>query len=584
MRLLVSCLILVACLHAEENLPPALRGVGIDQKLNQLVPLNLTFHDEHGRSVALRDYFHQRPVILSLVYYDCPMLCTLVLNGLVRSLRGMSLQLGQDYDVITVSFNPSEGPSLAAAKKRVYLDRYARKPAEGSWHFLTGEESAIRSLTNAVGFRYAFDKQTQQYVHASGIMVLTPNGTISRYFYGIDYSPRDLRLGLVEASNGKIGTPVDQLLLFCYHYDPATGKYGAAVMNALRIGGIGTLIALAVFVLISLRRDRRAGGTILSVPGNKLLAATFPLFPPSGSVVAERVDYLYFFLIAVTLLFTSIIFCSVLFFAIRYRRRRPDELPRPVDGSVPLEVVWIAIPSAIAMVIFLWGAGLYFRNADVPPGALDVYVVGKQWMWKLQHTEGQREINELHVPVGRPVKLTMTSQDTIHSFYVPAFRIKQDVLPGRYTSMWFQPEKTGIYHLFCAEYCGNQHSGMVGRVVVMEPAEYQNWLSGAVPGESMAASGERVFQRSACINCHHPDGRGRAPSVVGIFGKTVRLQSGASIVADEAYIRESILNPSAKIVAGYPNIMPTFQGLISEEGLMELVAYIKSLQTGESAK
>lgn len=311
---------------------------------------------------------------------------------------------------------------------------------------------------------------------------------------------------------------------------------------------------------------------------------SLPLFPPSASTIASGVDNLYFFLLAVTLLFTVIIFCSVFYFAIRYRRRRPDELPRPIEGSVPLEVTWIVIPFIITMIMFFWGAGLYFKNAETPPDALDVYVVGKQWMWKLQHTGGQREINELHVPIGQAVKLTMTSQDAIHSFYVPAFRIKQDVIPGRYTTIWFQPTKAGTFHLFCAEYCGNQHSGMVGRVVVMERAAYQQWLGGSVAGETMATAGERLFQRLACANCHHADGNGRGPSLRALFGTTVRLESGQTVVVDNAYLLESILNPGAKVVTGYSNIMPVFKGLISEEGLMQLTAYIKSLGTGGSAK
>jgi len=262
MLLFGSLALLFCCmqssLYADENLPPALRGIGIDQKLNQQAPLDLAFRDEEGRSVALREYFHRGPVVLSLVYYECPMLCTQVLNGLARSLRAISLELGKDYRVISVSINPLESSTLAAAKKRAYVNKHSLRTGEKGWHFLTGDEAAIRALSAAVGFRYAYDAQTRQYVHAAGIMVLTPTGSIARYYYGIDYSPRDLRLGLVEASNGRIGTPVDQLLLFCYHYDPATGKYGPAVMNALRTGGIATLLGLASFIFLSVRKERWA--------------------------------------------------------------------------------------------------------------------------------------------------------------------------------------------------------------------------------------------------------------------------------------------------------------------------------------
>jgi protein SCO1/2 len=257
MKPLVVCVIAVAIAWADDNIPPALEGVGIDQRLSQSVPLDLAFREEHGRSITLRELMQHRPVVLALVYYECPMLCTLVLNGLVRGMRGMSLELGGDYDVITVSINPHDTPSLAAAKRKAYLDRYAKKASADSWRFLTGDEAAIRSLADSVGFRYTYDPQTKQYAHAAGIIVLTPEGKISRYFYGIEYSPRDLRLGLVEASGGKVGSPVDQLLLFCYHYDPKTGRYGAAVMNSLRIGGAATLLLLSAFVIMSLRRERK---------------------------------------------------------------------------------------------------------------------------------------------------------------------------------------------------------------------------------------------------------------------------------------------------------------------------------------
>jgi cytochrome c oxidase subunit 2 len=235
------------------------------------------------------------------------------------------------------------------------------------------------------------------------------------------------------------------------------------------------------------------------------------------------------------------------------------------------------------MVIFAWGAFIFFQERTPPRDASEVYVVAKQWMWKLEHVEGQREINELHVPVGRDVKLIMTSQDVIHSFYVPAFRIKQDVLPGRYTTAWFRATKPGVYHLFCAEYCGSQHSGMIGQVMVMEPAQYQAWLSGGSTSGSLASNGESIFQQLGCVTCHRSDTQGRGPNLAGIFGKPVQLEDGRTVVADENYIRESILSPSAKVVKGFKPIMPVFQGLVSEEQLTELVAYVKSLSAAPSA-
>lgn len=301
------------------------------------------------------------------------------------------------------------------------------------------------------------------------------------------------------------------------------------------------------------------------------------MFPDQASSVAGEVDALYFFLCAITVFFSLLIAGLVILFAIRFRRRSEVELPAPITGSTKLETVWTVIPFVLTMIIFGWGAKIYFTLSRAPADATPIYVTGKQWMWKLQHLEGQREINELHVPVGRATRLIMSSEDVIHSFYIPAFRVKADVLPGRYTSIWFRPTQTGEYHLFCAEYCGTKHSGMIGKVVVMEPSDYQTWLSGGPRSESMTVRGQNLFQNLSCHTCHKPDGTGRGPVLDGIFGKPVALQTGETVIADENYLRESILNPGAKVVAGYQPVMPTFQGLISEEGLSEIIAYVRSL-------
>ena len=287
----------------------------------------------------------------------------------------------------------------------------------------------------------------------------------------------------------------------------------------------------------------------------------FPLWPVRASAGAGNVDALYIFLVALSAFMCVAIFTMILVFATMYRRRRGVEAEQ-IEGSSALEITWSIIPLGIFMVIFLWGAVIYFHERTPPQGASEVYVVGKQWMWKLQHEEGPREINELHVPVGRDVKLIMTSQDVIHSFYVPAFRIKQDVLPGRYTTAWFRATRPGVYHLFCSQYCGTMHSGMIGQVVVMEPAQYQAWLSGGGTTGSLAASGESLFQQLGCPTCHRSDTQGRGPILSGIFGKPVQLEDGRTVIADENYIRESILSPSAKIVSGFKPIMPVFQGLV----------------------
>jgi cytochrome c oxidase subunit 2 len=312
-----------------------------------------------------------------------------------------------------------------------------------------------------------------------------------------------------------------------------------------------------------------------------------PLFPERASTIAGRVDALYFFLVAIAAFFSLLIAGLIVYYAVKYRRRAPDAVGTVVQGGMVLEIAWTVIPLLISMVIFVWGASVFFAMSRPPDETLNVYVVGKQWMWKFQHLDGEREINELHVPVGRAVKLIMTSEDVIHDVFVPAFRVKADVLPGRYTHIWFQPTKPGRYHLFCAEYCGTRHSGMIGEVVVMEPSEYQAWLSGGAAEGSLASAGEKLFADLACNTCHRPDSQGRGPVLNGLFGSTITLEGGQKIVADEDYVRESILKPAAKITAGFQPIMPTFQGLISEEQLLELIEYVKSLQAlpqGQTAR
>ncbi|HJU93843.1 MAG TPA: cytochrome c oxidase subunit II [Pyrinomonadaceae bacterium] len=307
-----------------------------------------------------------------------------------------------------------------------------------------------------------------------------------------------------------------------------------------------------------------------------------PLVPERASSFAWKVDALYFYLSGVTLFFTLLISATLIFFVIRYRRRSPYEIPRPVAGSHKLETIWTIIPFVIAMTMFVWGATVYFEQYKPPQNAIEVYVVGKQWMWKLQHATGQREINELHVPVGRKIKLIMTTEDVIHDFFVPAFRTKADVVPGRYQTIWFEATKPGRYHLFCAEYCGMNHSGMTGSVIVMEPREFDDWLSGNTGNTTPAVAGQQLYQTLGCASCHGAEGEGgRGPTLTGVFGKEAQLQTGQSVRIDEGYLRESILNPQAKMVVGFGPIMPTFQGQVSEDQLVQLIAYIKSLQTGE---
>ena len=302
-----------------------------------------------------------------------------------------------------------------------------------------------------------------------------------------------------------------------------------------------------------------------------------PLFPEAASTIAPRVDAFYLFLVGLTAFFSILIAVAVIFFFVKYRRRSPESVGQNIEGGMALEITWSVIPLIITMVIFGWSASLFFAYTRPPAETLNIYVVGKQWMWKFQHLNGQREINELHVPVGRPVKLIMTSEDVIHDVFVPAFRVKADVLPGRYTHMWFNATKPGRYRLFCAEYCGTKHSGMIGEVVVQEADEYEAWLATGRAEGSLASAGGKLFQDLACHTCHRPDSTGRGPVLSKLFGQSITLQSGARQVVDEAYLRESILTPNEKLTQGFQPVMPAYQGLVTEEGVLQLIEYLRSL-------
>jgi cytochrome c oxidase subunit 2 len=315
----------------------------------------------------------------------------------------------------------------------------------------------------------------------------------------------------------------------------------------------------------------------------------FQLFPDQASTAATKVDAVFLYILGVAIFFTVLIAFLVIYFAVKYRRRSPDEFPAPTHGSMRLEAAWIVVPFLLTMVMFVWGTSTYFDLARPPDDALEIYVVGRQWMWKVQYPGGQSEINELHIPVGQPVKLVMTSEDVIHSFYVPAFRTKQDVVPGRYTRTWFQATKPGDYHLFCAEYCGTEHSRMGGWVHVMTRDEYDRWIDER-PFRSMAVEGRNLFYQHQCVSCHSATDN-KAPVLEGLFGRKVQLRGKPPVTADEDYIKRSILQPDADVVFGYEPIMPPFllkkspddkEGQLTTEELNQLIAFIKSLGKGET--
>jgi cytochrome c oxidase subunit 2 len=312
----------------------------------------------------------------------------------------------------------------------------------------------------------------------------------------------------------------------------------------------------------------------------KTVQSDMPLYPEQASNFAPSVDALMVYITLICVFFAVAITAAIIFFFFKYRRKDPAEVGVAIHGDMRLETLWIVVPLFLALTMFGWGAVVYVDYRRAPMDTLDIYVIGKQWMWKVQQPTGFREINELHVPVGRNVKLILASEDVIHDFSVPAFRVKMDVVPGHYNTMWFRPTKAGRYHFFCQQYCGTNHALMGGWVTVMEPMDYAAWLSGSSDATANpVVAGEKLFVEKACVTCHVADGSGRAPSLNGVYGAKVLLADGSTVTADDAYIRESILNPQAKIVAGYQPLMPSFQGQLTEEQLIDLTAYIKSLQS-----
>jgi cytochrome c oxidase subunit 2 len=303
----------------------------------------------------------------------------------------------------------------------------------------------------------------------------------------------------------------------------------------------------------------------------------FLIFPTAASTGATQTDELFFLLLGLSAFVLAIVFLPMIFFLFKYRRGKMADRAEQNLPTKKIEITWTIIPTLIALVFFALGAKAYF-NEEVPPAnTLEINVVGKQWMWKIQHQEGNREINELHLPVNRAVKLTLASEDVIHSFYVPAFRIKQDVVPGRFTTEWFQPTKIGAYHFYCSEYCGTDHSKMEGTVFVMSPIDYENWLAHGNVRSTLAQSGENLFRQLGCSGCHVNSKAVHAPPLEGLYEKLVPLSDKTFVRADDKYIRDSILLPNSQIVAGYQPLMPTYEGHISEENLLQLIAYIKSI-------
>ncbi|WP_109488227.1 cytochrome c oxidase subunit II [Occallatibacter savannae] len=304
----------------------------------------------------------------------------------------------------------------------------------------------------------------------------------------------------------------------------------------------------------------------------------FALYPPQASKIAPQFDALYFFMVLVSLIGLTIVILLITSFSIMYRQKA-HPVPVQIEGSTMLEATWTIIPLGLFLIMFVWGALIYFRVYTPPANAMNIYVVGKQWMWKAEHPGGQHEINSLHIPTGRAIQLTLISQDVFHSFSIPAFRVKREAIPGRYTTVWFEATTPGTYHLFCTQYCGTDHSHMIGDIVVLTPDDYKRWLATSTSGASLAQNGERLFASLSCTACHNarPDARG--PNLANVYGSKLTLANGQSQLADEAFLRDAILNPSQHVTQGFAPIMPTYQGQVSEDGVIALVEYIKQLNS-----
>jgi len=588
----------------QEAGPETLQEIGVDEHLGGQLPLDLRFRDENGAEVTLGSIFQgNRPIVLSLNYSDCPMLCTLVLNGLVDGLKEMAWVPGQQFEIVSVSIDPLETPQRARLTKQRYVRSYGRPETAAGWHFLTGNQENIKKLADAAGFRYKYVEKDKQYAHAAVIMICTPQGRMSRYLYGVQFPEQTLRLSLVEAGEGKVGSTLDKVLLFCFHYDAEAGRYGPVARNIMKLGA-GMTCGVLVLALLPfwLRRRRRppAGEPQDSVSpdeatgrGTPLAGLTLPLvgllgapggslfFPQRATEEAALVDSIFYFILIVSVVFYLLILVLMVVFLLKYRRRE-GQGPQPSPShSTSLEMLWTIIPTILVAVMFICGFWGYMEMRQAPDDSYEIQVVAKKWAWSFIYPNGHIE-PDLHAPADRPIRLVMTSDDVIHSLYIPAFRLKMDIVPGRYNKTWFQAVAPGEHQLYCAEYCGTQHSTMLAKVVVHPPGEFEKWLEEAanfLKRMTPVEGGALLYQRRGCAQCHTIDGGAKVgPSFKGVFGTQQPLASGQTITVDENYIRESILEPMAKIRAGYQPVMPTYKGQLKDEEISAIIAYIKSLK------
>ena len=547
-----------AALTAEQ-----LASVGVNPPPGATLPLDAPLKDLDGRSTTLRRVIADAPAVIVFADYRCTQLCSPILAVTGQALAKSGLDPGRDYRLIVVGFNPA---ATAADARQMVAGQIGFDTPVGRATFpLMGSERSVRQLTTSVGYHFVYDAENTRFAHPAALLIVTPGGRLSRLLTGLSITGDDARSALIEAKSGargRVRQPGPVALLRPRRLDRTLWRPSA---NSACGGWRGDAA-----------RHRRGAPAV--VARRRKRARVISFLPRQASTFAPQTDALYFTLLGISGAIVLLVFALIVVFSIRYRRgssAKRGTLPPLIQHE--FEIGWTSATLFAFLMLFWWAGSNEVSQLLPPRDAMEIHVVAKQWMWKIQHPNGAREINTLHVPVDEPVRLDMTSQDVIHSFAVPAFRIKQDILPGRYVETGFRATETGVFHLFCTQFCGTAHSGMVGSVVVMSKPDFAAWLTGQRPSGDLVAQGRALFTSLGCAGCHEPGGPVHAPDLSGLYGRKVPLADGQFALVDDAYLRDRILDPKANPPAGYDPIMPSFKGEVDDAQILELTAYIRSL-------
>lgn len=563
---------------AESSFDPMSMKINEDNYLGKEVP-DIKIIDENGKEVSLRE-LTQKPLILLLIYYGCPNICPLLGEGLASALNGIGeLKPGVDYNVLVLSFNKDDTSDDAydyhsELKERTRYDGIAR------WVFATAGEENIRAITEAVGYRF-FKNEDNMFVHPTVYIFLSPEMKITRYIFGTMPDSFSVRLALLESIKGITGkVPFSsRITLACYKYDPKTRSY---MLNLpFLFGSMGFLMALMTgMVSLIVYRKRKAM--------KETTVVLFLILFFSSSAFAEKdvvnisekwnAHFNLYFYIAVTI--WVLVTTLLIYFSLKFRRKKEKEDGAYIPGNTSLEILWTAIPLIIVIFLGIETWAIFKDYRKVPDNAYEINVEGFMWGWNVTYPEGIKTLNELRAPLNKPIKVTLTSKDTLHAFFIPRFRVQEEAIPGRKTYFWFLPDKKGEFKAFCTEFCGTGHSLMLAKVVVMEQDEFKKWLteSGAHPMEvNLVDKGRGLVEGLGCTGCHSiTEEKLTGPIFKGIYGRATVLKDGKRIVVDDEYIEHSIINPKEAIVEGYPEIMPPFN--LSEDDLHAITEYLKSLK------